>query len=156
VLKCIWKLLELNNSVKFYSRGLQIKTEYLSKLPKSIMWLATTTNPFNVNDNSHVEILLSVNKLKHDLTNKYLCEIICKGLHFIHYSTDELTDQDQIRMNFLFPILHPRPVFLYVVPLLQGSHPTCLNMVHQSLVCSPKKAFIIDPFIDSISGMSYT
>jgi hypothetical protein len=33
------------------------------------MWLAITTKPFNINDSSHVEILLSVNKLKHDLKN---------------------------------------------------------------------------------------
>ena len=125
-------------------------------MSKSSMWLAITTKPFNVADSSHVEILLSFNKLKHDLKNKYLCGIICKGLHSLFYTTDELTDQDQICMNFLFPILHPRPVFLYVVPLLQGSHPTCLNMVHQSLVYSPKKAFIIDSFTDSISEMSHT
>jgi len=124
-------------------------------MPKSSMWLAITTKPFNVNDSSRVESLHSV-KLKYDLKNKYYCEVICKRLYSILYTTDELTDQDQICMNFLFPILHPRPVFLYVVPLLQGSHPTCLNMVHQSLVCSPKKAFIRDSFTDRISQMSYT
>jgi len=109
--------------------------------------LSITTKPFNVNDSSHVEILLSVNKLKHDLKNKYLCEIICKGLHSIFYITDELTDQDQICMNFLLPILQPRPIFLYVIPLLQVSHPTCLNMVHQSLVCSPQKCHTLKNFI---------
>jgi len=81
------------------------------------MRLAIAKKPFNVNDSSHVEIPLSVNKWKHDLKSKYLCEIICKELHSIFYTTDELTDQDQICMNFLFPILHPRPIFLYVVPL---------------------------------------
>ena len=124
-------------------------------MPKSSMWLAITTKPFNVNDSSRVESLHSV-KLKYDLKNKYYCEVICKRLYSILYTTDELTDQDQICVNFLFPILHPRPVFLYVVPLLQGSHPTCLNMVHQSLACSPKKAFIRDSFTDRISQMSYT
>jgi len=94
-----------------------------------------------------MEILLSVNKLKHDLKNKYLCEMICNRLHYIFYTTDELTYQDQICMNFLFPILHPRPIFLYVVPLWQGSHPTYLNMVHQSLVCSLQKCHTLKNII---------
>jgi len=100
-----------------------------------------------------VEILLSVNKLKHDLKYKYLCEIICKGLNSIFYTTDELTYQDQICMYFLFPILHPRPIFLYAVPLLQGSHPTCLNMIRQSLVCSPQKCHTLKNII-IINGKS--